>query len=92
MAGLLHRSMLILVISTLSFIGSVANAQSNSNTGGDANAGRENTRTMDSRTDRVSDWGWLGLAGLVGLLGLIPRKTETTHQPYATHSTPSPAR
>jgi hypothetical protein len=31
----------------------------------------------DSRADRGTEWGWLGLLGLAGLLGLMPRGRDS---------------
>jgi hypothetical protein len=31
----------------------------------------------DSRVDRGTEWGWLGLIGLAGLLGLMPRSRDS---------------
>jgi hypothetical protein len=31
----------------------------------------------DSRADRGTEWGWLGLLGLAGLLGLMPRARDS---------------
>jgi len=79
MTGLLRRTTFVLAVTTLSMLAGIANAQSDSarNAGGNANAGVENNRTTDATTNRLGDWGWLGLVGLLGLAGLIPRTTDT---------------
>jgi hypothetical protein len=75
----LTRAALLSLSLTLVPFASLASAQARNPDRGTADA----ARVEDTRAERPSNWGWLGLLGLTGLLGLLPRGDRVRHRVLA---------